>query len=185
MNVFCRTTFAKILLMCYVYVVMAIPEIPGVVNFVPSELRESFSSLLPIRGMLEQYKAYSAGWTRGNIPDAEQLHSDVRHFMPVIERAVEAGGLLMSRACLTMIKIRQDEVNDIANESADWHIDGPNNYYRRVVVSDFYGPQYRTRSGEINTTPNYGMLLIDDGTLHTARRAPAGTVRTRLQITQV
>lgn len=164
-------------------------EIPAVVGFVPEELRESFSSPLPIQGMVEQHRAYGVVWIGDKNPHTEPLHRDVCHLMPIIELAVKAGGLLLSRKNLIRINIRQDNVNNIGRETAVWHRDRNTNglsiYDRRVVVSDVYGTQYETKDGNRETTPDYGVLLFDEDTLHYAQRPPVEAIRTRLQITQV
>jgi hypothetical protein len=164
-------------------------KVPTIVEFVPQELRDSFSAPLPVQGMTEQVRAYAVSWVGDKNPNTEPLHPDVRHFMPVIELAVQAGGLLVSRKNLIQVKIRQDNVHSIGMESGEWHrdknADGARYYDRRVVVSDVYGTQFETEDGTRMTTPDYGMLLFYEDTLHNAQCPLVETVRTRLQITQV
>lgn len=159
-------------------------DLPAVVGFVPPELRAAFSMPLPIVGYDNQ-QPYTTEWNIAEEVDADVLHPDIRHLWPVIELAVTLGGLSLQPNAQIRARVRQGDASDFFTAGLGWHSDRgeDDGVYRRVIMSDALGTLYE-RNGVVETTPDYGMLVIDGASEHAPQQTTSSIRRTRLQVTR-
>lgn len=159
-----------------------LPVAPSILGEIPTTLREEFSSPLPIQNVAKQRDIYNAKWNYGTSLILDKLHPDIQHFLPMIELAIDLGSLsLQNEREYFVLAVRQGIAKDVALHPR-WHSDdiGMPGRYLRIITSDILGTIFRDKDGNEITTPDYGMLLIDQYSEHIPQQL--NKIRTRLQI---
>lgn len=156
-----------------------------VVGFIPESLRGEFDRPLPIRDVDEQRAAYSTTWFPGEVPSVDRLHPDIAHLMPIVGLIINLGGLAILEDDQHLnFDVIQAPPHMIVGD-LHIHRDGGNGNYRRAVVSNSSGTLYKTRTGGLKQTPDYGVLVIGRSAQHGPDSNPSPNIKTRLRVTRV
>ena len=125
-------------------------------------------------------------WDYGEKLQSRSLPDNLLHLLPVVRTIVRAAQLTpRSEREFLMMMVFQQPADTINSPGFSWHKDSFHKDFRRAVVSDRLGTRYRTLDGSEHTTPDYGILVLNEKTSHAPNETVDDSTRTLLLISRM